>query len=131
MAVRKDKYTSVVLRVSRASAARLIARYRGEKTLYALAKEIIEKFADGSLLSFSLSVEEYTELDCLARRIGFHTLEEMARHLLLAYLLMYKRCALQQDDDLVHQELQEMFGEMNVLGNSDGCAIVSSPRKLR
>ena len=131
MAVKKDKYTSVVLRVSRVAAARLLARCRGEKTLYALAKEIIEKFADGSLLSSSLSVEEYTELDCLARRIGFSALDEMARYLLLAYLKMYKLHASQACDDVVREELREMFDEMNVLDKRESSVIVSSPRKLR
>lgn len=112
--------------------ARLRARRFGEGSLYQQARAIIEAVATGSLIDCGFSDAEYTELELLARGIGFGDISEMIKHLSLAYLRLAKREIAPGSNDVVQAELSEMFGELyNTVGYESGISVTTTPRKIR
>lgn len=112
--------------------AMLRARRLGEGSLYKQARAIIEAAATGSLVDCGFTADEYTELELLARGIGFDNISEMIKHLSLAYLRLAKRENAPGSNDVVQAELAEMFGELyNTNGYESGVTITTTPRKIR
>lgn len=134
MAVKKGKYTAVMLRLPTDTVARLRARSRGNESLYRQARAIIDSAAAGRLVDCELTDEEFTELDMLARRIGFAGTPELMKQLVLAYLRLFRRNN-EFDNEVVRDEVAELFEEMDIETNArryeEGTVTTTTPRKIR
>ena len=130
MAVRKGKFTSVMLRLPNDIVARLQARHGCGKSLYAIARDVVSSYADYSLIDCKFEVAEFTNLELLAHRIGFAGIEELLHHLAVAYLQMYYRHRAADGNEIVEEEVREMFADMS-MPTADGMTITTTPRKVK
>jgi hypothetical protein len=84
------------------------------------------------MVDCGFTAEEYSELDLLAKGIGFTGIAEMVKHLSLAYLRLAKHEVAQGSNEVVQAELAEMFGELyNTNGYEQGLVVTTTPRKIR
>lgn len=131
MTAKKGKYICVMLRLPYDTVALLRARY-GDVSLYALARDTVTALARGELMRNDFTTSEVAELSRLAGVIGFADASELLRHLAVAYLRLYNAHCTSFADDVVRDEVAEMFDEMTNNEHYDkDLRITTTPRKIR
>ena len=119
-----------MLRLPNDTVARLHARHGCAASLYSISRDVVVSYADGRLIDCAFDNVEFTSLELLAHRIGFAGIEELLRHLAIAYLQMYNRHCTNDDNEVVAQEVREMFADM-AMPTADGMTVTTTPRKIK
>lgn len=132
MTVIKNKYTQVLVRLPNEVVARLRVSNGAKRSLYEIVRDIVTAAATDRKIDCEFSAEEYTQLDVLARNIGFAGIAMLVRHLSLAYLKLYMQQHNSFATDVEREEIREMFVDCERVEHyEEGINITTAPRKIR
>ena len=132
MTVKKNKYTQVNVRLPNEIVALLRVRHGAQRSLYDVVRDTVVAAAGSNAVDCSFTNEEYTQLDILARNIGFENIAALVRHLSLAYLKLYLRQHGRFATDVEREEIREMFIDCERAEHyEEGISVTTTPRKIR